>query len=59
MSNEKRELSPDQLESVSGGMKWERGHKSPNVIDARGGQMTVIGWTFTFDIRGNVSSITH
>jgi|KBSMisStaDraftv2_1062788.scaffolds.fasta_scaffold1434569_1 hypothetical protein len=59
MSNESRELSADQLKSVSGGMKWTRGHKSPNVVDARGGMITVVGWTFTFDIRGNVSSVTH
>ena len=41
MSHESRELSADQLKSVSGGM------------------ITVVGWTFTFDIRGNVSSVTH
>lgn len=59
MRNESCELSTDQLESVGGGMKWTRGHKSPNVVDARGGMITVVGWTFTFDIRGNVSSVTH
>ena len=59
MTNENRELSVHQLESVSGGMKWTPGHKSPYVVDARGGMVTVVGWTFTFDIKGNLSSITH
>ena len=59
MTNDNRELSADQLESVSGGMKWTPGHKSPNVVDARGGMVTVMGWTFTFDIKGNMSSVTH
>jgi hypothetical protein len=59
MTNENRELSLDQLQCISGGMKWTRGHVSPNVIDARGGMVTVLGWTFTIDIKGNVSSVTH
>ncbi|MBA2401785.1 MAG: hypothetical protein H0V72_24405 [Bradyrhizobium sp.] len=59
MANETRELGIDQLEAISGGMKWTPGHKSPYVVDARGGMVTVVGWTFTFDIKGNLSSITH
>ena len=53
------ELEATELEAVAGGMKWTPGHKSPYVIDARGGMITVIGWTFTFDIKGHVSSVTH
>jgi hypothetical protein len=37
-------------------MKWERGHRSPHVIDARGGQFDFFGWRFTLDINGKVSS---
>ena len=59
MTNENRELSIDQLKAISGGMKWTPGHKSAYVVDARGGMVTVVGWTFTFDIKGNLSSITH
>ena len=59
MTTENRNLSMEQLESVSGGMKWTPGHKSPNVVDARGGMVTVVGWTFTFDVKGQLSSITH
>jgi bacteriocin-like protein len=51
-----RELSDDELDHVSGGMKWDRGHKSPNVIDARGGQVETWFGTFTFDVHGKVSS---
>ncbi len=53
------ELNVTELKAVAGGMKWTPGHKSPNVVDARGGMVTVIGWTFTFDIKGNMSSVTH
>lgn len=52
-------LSDDQLDQASGGMKWTRGTTNPDVIDARGGQKTVLGWTFTFDIKGNISSATR
>ena len=54
-----RELAIDESEAVSGGMKWERGHVSPNVVDARGGLITVWGITFTFDINGKCSSVTR
>ena len=57
MSNENRELSLDQLQSISGGMKWTRGHISPNVIDARGGQFSFFGITITLDVKGKLSSI--
>jgi hypothetical protein len=54
-----RALSSHEIDHVSGGMKWERGHVSPTVIDARGGQFTVFGWRFTVDIKGKVSSVEH
>ena len=51
-----RTLSRHEIDAVSGGMKWERGHRSPHVIDARGGQFDFFGWRFTLDINGKVSS---
>jgi len=51
------ELSADQLEHVSGGMKWDHNHVSPNVIDARGGSLVVWGVQLTFDVKGKCSSI--
>jgi hypothetical protein len=52
-----RTLSSQEINHVSGGMKWERGHVSPNVIDARGGQFTVFGWRISLDIKGKVSNV--
>lgn len=52
-----RELTIDESEAVSGGMKWDRNHVSQDVIDARGGYLTVWGITMTFDINGKCSSI--
>ena len=40
-----RELTIDESEAVSGGMKWDRNHVSKDVIDARGGYLTVWGIT--------------
>jgi hypothetical protein len=51
-----RTLSKHEIDAVSGGMKWDRGHRSPNVIDARGGQFDLLGWRITLDINGKVSS---
>lgn len=39
-------------------MKWDRNHVSPNVIDARGGQVDTWFGTVTLDVNGKVSSIT-
>jgi hypothetical protein len=50
-------LSAEELDHVSGGMKWDHNYVSKNVIDARGGQFT-IGWTFTVDVNGHVSSVS-
>lgn len=51
------ELSTDQLEHVSAGMKWDHNYVSPNVIDARGGSLVVWGVQMTFDVNGKCSSI--
>jgi len=58
MTAGQNELNVEQLAIAAGGMKWDRNHVSPNVIDARGGQMQVLFWNVTFDINGKVSSIT-
>jgi len=51
------ELDARELDAANGGMKWTPGTKNPDVIDARGGQFSSLGLTFTLDIKGNVSSI--
>ncbi|MBR1142676.1 hypothetical protein [Bradyrhizobium sp. AUGA SZCCT0431] len=56
MNTVNRELNAIELDAVSGGMKWTPGTKNPDVIDARGGQLSFLGLTFTFDINGKVSS---
>ncbi len=52
-----RALSADDLDLVSGGMKWQRGTVNSDVIDARGGQRSFLGITWTLDINGNISSV--
>ena len=52
------ELTLDELDRVSAGMKYERGTRDPNVIDARGGVVKALGLTFTLDVNGKISSIT-
>jgi hypothetical protein len=39
-------------------MKWDHNYVSKDVIDTRGGQFYALGYTFTLDINGNVSSAT-
>ena len=58
MENAIRELSVDQLDAVSGGMKTDPNYVSKNVIDARGGQLTFLGLTFSFDVHGKLSDIS-
>ena len=53
-----RELATTELDAVSGGMKWTP-VKNDDVIDARGGQISIFGWTYTLDVKGNISSATH
>ena len=57
MNTDNRELNASELDAVSGGMKWTPGTKNPDVIDARGGQFSFLGLTFTLDIKGNISSV--
>ena len=57
MPTDNRELNAIELDAVNGGMKWTPGTKNPDVIDARGGQFSFLGLTFTLDIKGNVSSV--
>ena len=56
-STEQHELTMDELDQVSGGMKWDRGHVSPNVDDVRGGKLEFSGWVVTLDINGKVSGM--
>jgi hypothetical protein len=58
MNTEIRELETTELDAVSGGMKWTP-VKNDDVIDARGGQFSIFGWTFTLDAGGKISSVTH
>jgi hypothetical protein len=58
MHTEIRELDTTELDAVSGGMKWSP-VKNDDVIDARGGQISVFGFNITFDVKGNVSSVTR
>ena len=53
-----RELNIGELAAVSGGMKWTP-VDNKDVVDARGGQVKVLGWTFTLDVNGNVSGATR
>lgn len=55
---EARELSEAELARVTGGFKYDPNYVSENVIDARGGSMNFMGSTFTFDLNGNVTSVT-
>jgi hypothetical protein len=57
MTIENRELNAIELDAVNGGMKWTPGTKNPDVIDARGGQLSFLGITLTFDVNGKLSSI--
>lgn len=53
-----RALNTTDLDAVSGGMKWTPGTKNDDVIDARGGQFKIMGWTVTLDGDGHISSVT-
>jgi hypothetical protein len=59
MNTEARELESTELDAVSGGMKWTPGTKNDDVIDARGGQIQILGFNITFDVKGNISSVSH
>ena len=51
-------LSEKELDAVCGGMKWDPNYVSKDVIDARGGYVTVWGVTFTYDVNGKLSSVS-
>ncbi len=57
-TNNIRELSEEGLGRVSGGMTFDPNYVSKNIIDARGGYVTVWGVTFTFDVNGKLSSVS-
>jgi hypothetical protein len=57
MNTGNRELNAIELDVANGGMKWTPGTSNPDVIDARGGQLSFLGFTFTFDVKGKLSSI--
>jgi len=50
------ELDTTDLDLAVGGMKWNRNTENPDVIDARGGQISLFGYSVTFDINGHISS---
>jgi hypothetical protein len=56
LSADFRTLLDEERDQVSGGMKWTR-VKNPDVIDARGGSRTILGFIVTFDINGDPSSV--
>jgi hypothetical protein len=58
VTNDLYELNLEEISVVSGGMKWTPVENS-DVIDARGGQFKVFGFTVTLDAHGDVSSITR
>ena len=57
MQTDNRELNASELDAVNGGMKWTPGTSNPDVIDARGGQLSFCGLNVTFDVKGKISSI--
>ncbi|MDI1262457.1 MAG: hypothetical protein PS018_04275 [bacterium] len=58
MNEATHELNIEMLDAVAGGLKWQPGTRNDDVIDARGGQIKIFGFTVTLDIKGNPSSIT-
>jgi len=58
MNTATHELDIEKLDVVAGGFKWQPNTKNDDVIDARGGQIKILGFTITLDIKGNPSSIS-
>ena len=55
-----REISDGELAEVTGGMKWDRNHRSPNVVDMRGGQRRIGFFTVaSYDINGRLSGVDY
>lgn len=63
MTNQREEtyeLTNDDLEQVAGGMKTDPNYTSKDVIDARGGQLSIGGIfpiVISFDLNGNISGV--
>ena len=57
MTNDLYELNFEEISAVAGGMKYDPNYASKDVIDARGGYLTVWGVTMTFDVHGKCSGI--
>jgi hypothetical protein len=53
-----RVVEDNELDAISSGMKWDHNYVSKDVIDVRGGSVTVWGVTFGFDVNGKLSSVT-
>ena len=51
-----QQLSDSVLEKVAGAFKYDKNYVSNNVIDARGGSLTVMGYTATCDLNGKMTS---
>ena len=58
VSAEARELSNEELAHATGGMKYNPDYVSANVIDARGGQFSLFGLNYSFDVNGHISDIS-
>jgi hypothetical protein len=54
-----QQLSDSVLEKVAGAFKYDKNYVSNNVIDARGGSLTVMGYTATCDLNGKMTSFSH
>ena len=49
------ELNANELDAVSGGMTVTKGYRSADVIDGRGGDISIAGVTITLDNKGHIS----
>ncbi len=50
-----RELSPDELDHITGGMQVQQGYRSKDVIDGRGGEISVMWGTVRIAVGGDGS----
>jgi hypothetical protein len=58
MNTQASELDSSDLDAVSVGMKWTP-VKNDDVIDARGGQINIFGFSITLDVGGHISSVSR
>ncbi len=59
VSSQARELSHEELGSVTGGLKYDPNYVSQDTIDARGGQQQIGPIIVTYDINGKISSASY